>query len=71
MLHKHLVSNRKAKARGWEGPYRYRTSPKLDDHAGVYHGWIVKRGQKWLHFYSVSRGRMRVLLSEERYMQAV
>ena len=62
----HLISRRKAKAHGWEGPYRYRTH-----NWGCVHGWIVKRGDKWLQFYSVSRGRMRVLLKEEKHMTAV
>jgi len=63
-----MISKRAAARRGWEGPYRYRL-PKEDAHARVIHGWIVKRGQKWLYFWSASDDRqLKLPLSEERHM---
>ena len=64
------VSPAEAKRRKWEGPYRYRM-PDDSAHAGVVHGWIVMRGRKWLHFYSIRDGRKRVPLTEEQYMVKV
>ena len=55
---------RKVKNRGWE-PVRWRSTD------GVYHGFIVRRGTKYLHCYFFALGRKRLPLIEERYMKEI
>lgn len=58
-------TTRKVRNRGFV-PLRYR-SPD-----GVVHGWIVKEGRKWVHFFSVTDQRtLKLELTEQRYMKEV
>lgn len=61
------ITRRQAKRKGWAGPYRYR----MPSARGVTHGWLLKRGRKWLYFYSVTYGRMRLPIDEEAYMEKI
>jgi hypothetical protein len=56
---------RKVRNRGFT-PVRYRTE------LGVHHGWIARRGTKWIYFYSVTEDReLQLDPSEERHMTEV
>ena len=52
---------RQIRARGLV-PIRFR------DDDGVYHGWIAKRGTRYLHLHLIARGRVRIPLADERYV---
>lgn len=53
---------RKLKNRGYT-PVAYRM------HDGVAYGAVIKRGRKWVTFWSPTTGRKRVPMQEERYMR--
>lgn len=55
------LTARKIRNRG-HVPIRYRAAD------AVHHGYVAKRGRKFLHLVLIGRGRMRVPLAEERYI---
>lgn len=59
-----LSSARKMRSRGFV-PVAY----KMHDQTA--YGCVVKRGRKWITFYSASTGKKRVHMSEEDYMTPI
>ena len=57
------ITSRKVRNRGFT-PVRYRCAANR-----AVNGFVVKRGRKWMTFYSPSTGRKRIPLTEERYME--
>lgn len=56
------ITKRKVRNRGYT-PVRYRTPRQ------AVNGFVVKRGRKWMTFYSPATGRRRLPLDEEQYME--
>ncbi len=52
-------TRRKVLNRGWI-PARYRTDE------GAFNGWVVKHGRKYIHFYSISHGRVLPIAGEDQ-----